>query len=231
MESSIHKNIEEIRSRIAEAALRSGRDPGSIRLLAAVKMVPPQVIQEAIDAGVTLLGENRVQEAEAKIGELGHTVAWHMIGHLQTNKVKKALELFDAIESVDSDRLAREIESRAAQMDRVVDVLIEVNTSCEDSKFGVLPEQTIELVQKIAFLPHIGIRGLMTMGRWVPDPADVRPCYRMLRELRDRIVELGIEGVSMDELSMGMSHDYEVAIEEGATEVRLGTALFGSRHG
>ncbi len=212
-----------------QAAGRAGRDPGEIKLVAVSKTIGSARIQEAIEAGVTILGENYVQEARKKIEEIGHGVQWHMIGHLQRNKAKHAVTLFDYIHSLDGISLAQEIDRRAAQKGMGVRALVEVNLSGEASKFGIDSEAVMDLVYHVAPLKHIAIEGLMTMPPYFDEPERARPHFIRLRKLRDRIQQEGIEGVRMDELSMGMSGDFEVAIEEGATMVRVGTAIFGER--
>ncbi len=212
-----------------QAARRAGRDPGKIKLVAVSKTVELARIREAIKAGVTILGENYVQEAREKIEEIGHGVQWHMIGHLQKNKAKHAVTLFDYIHSIDGIALAQEIDRRAAQKAKMVRALVEVNLSGEASKFGIGSERVVDLIHHLASLKHISIEGLMTMPPYFDEPEKARPYFIRLRELRDRVQKEGIEGVRMDELSMGMSGDFEVAIEEGATMVRVGTAIFGER--
>ena len=212
-----------------QAARRAGRDPGEIKLIAVSKTVEIAHIREAIEAGVTILGENYVQEAREKIGEIGHGIQWHMIGHLQSNKAKYVVDLFDYIHSLDGIPLARELDRRAAQKGRMVRALVEVNLSGETSKFGVASGAVMELIHHVISLEHISIEGLMTMPPYFDEPEKARPHFIRLRELRDRIQKEGIEGVRMDELSMGMSGDFEAAIEEGATMVRVGTAIFGER--
>jgi pyridoxal phosphate enzyme (YggS family) len=212
-----------------QAAGRAGRDPGEIKLVAVSKTIESARVREAIEAGVTILGENYVQEAREKIEEIGHGVQWHMIGHLQKNKAKHAVTLFDYIHSLDGIPLAQEIDRRAAQKGRSVRGLVEVNVSGEASKFGIGSEAVMDLIYHVAPLKHISIEGLMTMPPYFDEPEKARPYFIRLRELRDRIQKEGIEGVRMDELSMGMSGDFEAAIEEGATMVRVGTAIFGER--
>ncbi len=212
-----------------QAAIRAGRDPGEIKLVAVSKTVEVARIREAIEAGVTILGENYVQEARRKIEEIGHGIQWHMIGHLQSNKAKYAVTLFDYIHSIDGISLAREIDRRAAQKGRRVRVLVEVNLSGETSKFGIDSEAVMDLIHHVAALKHISIEGLMTMTPYFDEPEKARPYFIKLREFRDRIQKEGIEGARMDELSMGMSGDFEAAIEEGATMIRVGTAIFGER--
>ncbi len=225
----VRENVLQVVARIEDAADRALRDPSDVRLVAVTKTVEKGRIIEAIAAGVTCIGENRVQEAERKFGPDLPPVEKHLVGHLQTNKVARALELFDVIESVDSVRLAREISRRAEAAGHRVDVLVEVNTSGEESKYGLEPDDTVEAVSEMADLCGLRVVGLMTVGAFLPDPEDVRPCFRALRGLRDAIEEAVIPGVAMDHLSMGMTNDFEVAIEEGATIVRVGRAIFGER--
>jgi hypothetical protein len=227
--SVVVDNILKIREDIAEAALRSGRDPSEIRLMAVTKTVDDARILEAIEAGVNIIGENYVQEAKRKIATMDVDVQWHMIGHLQSNKAKYAVRLFDMIHSVDRLSLAVELDKRSAKVGRVTDVLVEVNVSGEESKSGIGAEEAPALARDIASLEHLSIRGLMTMPPWFDDPEDARPYFVALRELRDRLAAEEIPGVEMRELSMGMSGDYRVAVEEGATIVRIGTAIFGPR--
>ena len=212
-----------------QAARRAGRDTRGITLIAVSKTVGIAQIREAIEAGVTILGENYVQEAREKIEQIGHGIQWHMIGHLQSNKAKYAVTLFDYIHSLDGITLAREIDRRAAQKGKKVRALVEVNLSEEASKFGVGSEEVMELIHYVSSLEHISVEGLMTMPPYFDEPEKARPYFIRLRDLRDRIQKEGIEGVRMDELSMGMSGDFEAAIEEGATIVRVGTAIFGER--
>ena len=226
---SIREGVLQVLERIEDAAARALRDPADVTLVAVTKTVGREKVVEAIEAGVTCVGENRVQEAERKFGEGLPPVEKHLVGHLQTNKVKKALELFEVIQSVDSLRLAREIDRRSCANDSEARVLVEVNTSGEDSKHGFAPEETLEAVREMADLRGVRVIGLMTIGAFLPDPEDVRPCFRRLREIRDAIEEAVIPGVAMDHLSMGMTNDFEVAIEEGATLVRVGRAIFGER--
>lgn len=225
---AIADNVQAVLARIEQACDRAFRDPDDVRLVAVTKTVDASRIIEAINAGIDCIGENRVQEAAGKFDDLP-TVERHLVGHLQTNKVGKALELFDVIQSVDSARLAREISIRANGLDRRVPVLVEVNTSGEESKYGLDPAEVLDAVEEMADLAGIEIVGLMTIGAFLPDPEDVRPCFRKLREVRDEIEDRVIPGVRMEHLSMGMTNDFEVAIEEGATIVRVGRAIFGER--
>ena len=227
--SSIKENIEIIRNNIAEAVLRTGRNPAAVRLMAVTKTVDDERIFEAIETGVDIIGENYIQEAKRKIEKMGKQMEWHMIGHLQTNKAKYAVRFVDMIHSVDRLRLAAEINRKAEAAGRIMKILIEVNLSGEDTKSGVGKEDVMDLVRDVAPLKHVSIQGLMTMPPWSDDPEDSRPYFRELRLLRDRIAKVGIEGVVMKELSMGMTDDYIVAVEEGATIVRMGRAIFGPR--
>lgn len=229
MADEIKTNILNIRESIAAAATRAGRDPGTIQLMAVSKTVEPDRIRQALDAGITLLGENYVQEAREKIPAVGRPAEWHMIGHLQTNKVKYVVNLFDWIHSVNRLELARELDKRAGQNNRKLNALVEVNVSGEASKNGAVPEQVLELVRQISVLPNLSVRGLMTMPPYSDDPENSRPYFIALRRLRDDIVSAAVPGISMTELSMGMTDDFEVAIEEGATIIRVGRAIFGDR--
>jgi hypothetical protein len=226
---AIRDNILHIKDRIARAARRSGREPGSIRLMAVTKTVNDDRLDEAIATGIDMIGENYVQEAKAKILRLGRPVEWHMIGRLQTNKAKYAVKLFDLIHSVDSIDLAYELDRRSRLLGRPVKILIEVNLSGEETKSGVPASMATDLVRQIAGLRNLSIQGLMTMPPWFENPELARPYYAALRELSDRIYREGITGVTLRELSMGMTGDYEVAIEEGATIVRIGRGIFGER--
>jgi len=223
---TIKENLLKVMVRIEEAARRARRDPGGIKLVAVSKTVEPARIKEAIEAGVSVLGENYVQEARKKIEEIGRSVAWHFIGHLQSNKAKSAIHLFDMIHSVDSLPLAKELNRRAEQENRTVKTLVEVNLSQEATKFGTDEEKLFELVQAMLQLNHLSLEGLMTMPPYFDDPERGRPYYMKMRELREKMVQ---EGIPIKELSMGMSNDFEIAIEEGATYVRVGTAIFGAR--
>lgn len=229
MSTTIAANIAVINERIARAAARAGSDPESIRLMAVSKTVEPERIRMALEAGITLLGENYVQEAREKIPSIGRATQWHMIGHLQTNKVKYVVNLFDWVHSVDRAELAQELNKRALQNDRRLNVLIEVNVSGEASKSGIAPQQAAGLARLISTLPGLNLQGLMTMPPYPDNPEDSRPYFVALRNLRDEIRKAAIPGISMDELSMGMTDDFEIAIEEGATIVRVGRAIFGER--
>ena len=226
---SIRENIERIQARIAAACARVGRDPAEVRLVAVSKTKPTALIEQAAAAGQRLFGENYVQEFTDKAEQLRAPVEWHFIGSLQSNKVKYLRGKVAMIHSLDRLSLAEEINRQWAKLDRPVDVLLEVNLGDESSKAGTGEEEAIELVRRVAELPFLRLRGLMALPPWLDDPEEVRPYFRRLRELARRIEALKIPGVSMAELSMGMSNDFEVAIEEGATLVRVGTAIFGER--
>jgi pyridoxal phosphate enzyme (YggS family) len=221
-------NISELKARIARAAEKSGRRADRITIVAVSKTFPEDAIRAAVKAGITDIGENRIQEAEPKIKNLGKIARWHMIGHLQSNKVKRALKIFDTIQSIDSFRLAEMIDTDDEIHVRTISCLIEVNSSGEKSKFGVAPAPAIDLIKKISFLQNIKLRGLMTIGPMTDDTARLRAAFRATRELFERGKE--IAGDDFNILSMGMSADFEIAIEEGANMVRLGTAIFGRRN-
>ena len=227
---TIADNLASIQARISKAALRAGRDPAEIRLVAVSKTVSAESIQEAIAAGVTILGENYVQEARNKIVRVGKQVEWHFIGHLQSNKARYAVELFSMVQSVDRLSLAEELNQEANKRGKVLPVLIQVNISGEESKSGIDPQETLQLLERIAALQHLAVQGLMTMPPWFEDPEDARPYFSAMRKLREKLSREKIPGVALQELSMGMSGDFEVAIEEGATLVRIGTAIFGPRN-
>ena len=227
--ASIHENLSRIQDRIAAAAARVGRDPSSIDLVAVSKTKPVSLIVEAINAGITDIGENRVQEAQSKHPQIDHPVKWHLVGHLQRNKVKQALQIFDLIHSVDSPRLLAEIDRRSAELNRTTEVLIQVNTSAEPSKYGLEPDQTLDFIESAQPFPHVRIKGLMTIGAFLPDPEAVRPMFVLLRQLQEKVIAQQFPTVEMDSLSMGMTNDFEVAIEEGANLIRVGTAIFGER--
>jgi len=200
-----------------------------IKLVAAAKSRTPAEVLEAVDAGIRIVGENYVQEAQAAFQAVGHRVEWHFIGHLQTNKVKKAVEIFDLIETVDSLRLATEIDKRSADAGKTMPVLIEINSGREEQKFGVFPEAAEGLIRDMAGLKNIRVMGLMTMGPLWGDPEEARPYFQETKKAFDLIKELDIPGVRMDVLSMGMTSSYSVAVREGANMVRIGTMIFGPR--
>lgn len=224
--SEIKENLLRVMERIEKAAQRVGRDPGEIKLVAVSKTVEADRIKDAIEAGVAILGENYVQEAQKKIEEIGRPVAWHFIGHLQSNKAKYAVRLFDMIHSLDSLPLADALNRRAEQAGRIMKVMIEVNISGEATKFGTDEALVLDIARGILKFRSLSLEGLMTMPPYFESPEMSRPYYVKLRELRERMVR---EGTPLKELSMGMSNDFEIAIEEGATFVRVGTAIFGER--
>ena len=224
--SNIKENFLRVMERIERAAQRVGRDPKEVKLVAVSKTVEVDRIKEAIEAGVTILGENYVQEAQKKIEEIGRPVVWHFIGHLQSNKAKYAVRLFDMIHSIDTLPLAQELNRRGQQINRVIEVMIEVNISGEETKFGADEERVLGIAKGILSLDHLSLEGLMTMPPYFDSPEMSRPYYIKLRDLKEKMAK---EGISLKELSMGMSNDFEIAIEEGATYVRVGTAIFGAR--
>ena len=230
---SISENISRIHERIANAAKRAGRRSDEVALMAVTKTHPPERIREAYKAGLRLFGENRVQEFEAKAPALADLAAaeWHMIGHLQTNKASKAIDLFAAVDSVDSWKLAEKLDAAARKLNRRLPVLIEVNIGGEEAKSGAAPNspEWEALLQAAPRLEALKFQGLMTVPPFTVDPQDARPYFRRLRELRDATAARKLPSVGMEVLSMGMSHDFDVAIEEGSTSVRVGTAIFGER--
>jgi pyridoxal phosphate enzyme (YggS family) len=227
----LRDQLRQVKNRIDTAAGGCGRDPETIRLVAVSKTVAAEQVREAIEAGVTILGENYVQEAREKIQQLvSYPVSWHYIGHLQTNKAKYAVKLFDLIHSVDSLKLAKELDKQAKKNDKIQPILIQVNVAEQISKSGVSVEHATQLIKDIGHLPNLAVKGLMTMPPFFNAPEKVRPYFKELRQLRDQIRRESIPHVSMDELSMGMTGDFEVAIQEGATLVRIGTAIFGERN-
>ena len=235
--STVKENLLSVMERIEKAARNVRRDPSEVKLVAVSKTVEVDRIKEAIEAGVAILGENYVQEAQKKIEEIGKlaateplgkggSVSWHFIGHLQSNKAKNAIRLFDMIHSVDNIPLAEELNRRAEQAGQMLKVMIEVNLSKETTKFGTDEEQLFNLARKIQNLKRLSLEGLMTMPPYFDSPEMSRPYYVALRELKEKMAS---EGIPLQELSMGMSNDFEIAIEEGATFVRVGTAIFGPR--
>ncbi len=203
--------------------------PPDVQLVAAAKTRMPEEIKASIEAGVKIIGYNYLQEAERMFPHIGHSVQWHMIGHLQSNKAKQAVHLFDMIETIDSLKIAREVNRHSADMNKIMPVLIEINSGEESNKTGVLPNKVDNLVREISTLSHIRIQGLMTMGPRFGDPEDARPYFRATKEAFDRLNKSNITNVEMRYLSMGMSNSYKIAIEEGANIVRIGTYLFGER--
>lgn len=227
----LRERLGEVRERIAQSARRSGRAPEDVALVAVSKTHPPQLISVAVRAGVTDLGENRVQEAEGKIQEVGREAArWHLIGHLQSNKARRAVQLFHLIHSLDSVELARRLNRLCIEDGRdVLPVLIQVDLGGEETKSGAGEDELAGLVDAVSSCERLRLKGFMTLPPFFEEAELVRPFFRRLRELRDQFKARGAFGQERGELSMGMSHDYEVAIEEGATMVRVGTAIFGER--
>jgi hypothetical protein len=223
----LSENLHSIQKRIAAACERAGRAPNEVTLLTVTKSQPPEAIKAASDLGLIFFGENKIQEAKTKIPLCPGKLRWHFIGHLQSNKCRDAVELFEMIQSVDSLSLAQEIAKRAGQVSKTMPVLLEVNVAGEASKFGYPPERLLVELKELNTLPRIEVQGLMTVPPWSPEAEKVRPHFRQLRELKTECEQ--ILGVPLPCLSMGMSGDFEVAIEEGATMVRIGTALFGPR--
>jgi pyridoxal phosphate enzyme (YggS family) len=226
---SIADNLGTIQARIDAAARKSGRDPATVRLVAVSKTRPAAFVDEAARSGQRLFGENYVQELAAKAKEVTAPVEWHFIGHLQSNKVRQIAGLITMIHSVDRLSLAQEINRHWGRLGRLCDVLIEVNISCEETKCGTSTSEVFDLVRRVAALPHLRLRGLMTMPPFYDDPEGARPYFRELRRIAGEIAAENISNVEMKELSMGMSGDFEVAISEGATLVRVGSAIFGER--
>jgi pyridoxal phosphate enzyme (YggS family) len=226
----LKQRLEQVKERIRQAAESCARDPDSIRLVAVSKTVAADTVREAIEAGATILGENYVQEARDKFKALvQYHVSCHFIGHLQSNKAKYAVRLFDLIHSVDSLKLARELDKQAAKVDKVQQILVQVNISGENTKSGIPADEAAGLIAETGRLKNLAVKGLMTMPPYFYQPEKVRPFFAALRELRDRINAQSLPNVSLDELSMGMTGDFEVAVKEGATLVRIGTAIFGER--
>jgi pyridoxal phosphate enzyme (YggS family) len=222
-------NYRTLLQRIGEAAAKAGRDPGEIRLLGAAKSQSVELVRSAIGAGVKLIGENYVQEAQDKKKQIANIAEWHMIGHLQRNKARAAVEIFDMIQSLDNIALARELNKEASKRNKVVRVLVEVNLAGEESKSGIAKDKVEELLGAASELANLRVEGLMAVPPFRENPEDVRSYFQTLRELRERLCERRVANVDLRELSMGMTHDYTVAVEEGATIVRVGTALFGPR--
>lgn len=223
-------NLNWLQGRIAEAAVRAGRNPGEIKLVAVTKTVPVEKIREALSCGVNRFGENRVQEFLEKCQQLPPGVEWHLIGHLQTNKVKKIIGKVDLIHSLDRWVLADVLNQAAIEADQVVRVLVQVNVAGEKSKYGLAPSETIDFIASTAGLAGLSVEGLMTIAPWSANPEEVRPVFRQLKELAGKVKDR-VKGSKMDYLSMGMSGDWEVAVEEGANILRIGTAIFGERDG
>ena len=229
MESEVlKKRLTDIKKHIKKTAIDCGRSPDTVRLVAVSKTIPEDTVREAIKAGVDILGENYIQEARDKINTLSACpVSWHFIGHLQSNKAKYAVKLFDMIHSVDSLKLAHELNKQAKKINKIQKILIQVNISMESTKSGIHEGDAQKLIKEISLFENLSIKGLMTMPSFFNNPEKVQPCFSDLRNLRDQIRNKAIKNVTMQELSMGMTGDFEVAIKEGATLVRIGTAIFG----
>ncbi len=228
---TIKDRLTQVQRRIREAALRAGRDPGEVQLVAVSKLISAERIREGVEAGIRILGENRVQEARAKVEALpGLEVEWHLVGHLQTNKAKLAVRLFSLIHSLDSLRLAQELDKWGRSLGKTVETLVQVKLAEEETKTGLPEEEVLPFLRAVGDLPSVRVQGLMLLPPYCPDPEEVRPYFRRLRQLLDHLKGEPLpENVVLRHLSMGMSHDFEAAIEEGATLVRIGTALFGPR--
>jgi pyridoxal phosphate enzyme (YggS family) len=224
---TIKNNLEIINEKIKKAASSVNKNPEEIKLVAVTKTATTEQIKEALNAGVKIIGENRVQDAKEKYQIFTTDIEWHLIGHLQTNKAKYAVEIFDCIHSLDSIKLAQEIDKRSLQFGKIKDVLVEVNVSGEESKYGIKPEEVEPFLKGISEFPRIRVRGLMTIAPIVEDKEKIRPYFRKLQELSKEIKSKNIENVKMDYLSMGMTEDFEIAIEEGANMVRIGRGIFG----
>ena len=225
-----YQNLAEVKSNIAEAARACGRDPAEVRLIAVSKTVDSESIAEAYDCGQNLFGENRVQDALEKIDLLkGKDIHWHLIGHLQKNKVKYIIGQFDLVHSIDSFSLAETVHKKSREQGVVTAVLMQVNISGEESKNGLPPDQLQDTLVRVAQLSGVRVKGLMTIPPMQSDPEASRKYFVQLRKLRDDMVKLAIKNIHLDELSMGMSNDYQIAVQEGATMVRVGTAIFGAR--
>lgn len=225
----IAQNLHQVQENIKKACEKVNRDPSEVTLISVSKTKPVSMLQEAYDEGVRTFGENKVQEIMDKYGQLPQDIEWHMIGHLQRNKVKYIADKVTMIHSLDSLRLAETIESEASKHNRVIPVLIEVNVAMEESKFGISVDEVLPFVQELSKFPHLRVNGLMTIAPYVENPEENRQIFRKLKKLSVDIEEKNINNINMSVLSMGMTGDYQVAIEEGATMVRVGTGIFGER--
>jgi hypothetical protein len=232
MESEVlKKRLSNVKERIKKAAIDCGRDPDTVYLVAVSKTMPKDRVREAIKAGADILGENYIQEARDKINALSsYPVSWHFIGHLQSNKAKYAVKLFDMIHTVDSLKLAHELNKQAKKINKIQKILIQVNISMESTKSGVYEDDAQKLIKEISLFENLSIKGLMTMPPFFNNPEEAGPYFSALRALRDNIRDKAIKNINMQELSMGMTGDFEVAVKEGATFVRIGTAIFGERN-
>ena len=231
MQESLQRNLDEVLERIEKAAQRVGRDPDDVKLIAVSKTHPVKVLRAALAAGTAVFGENKVQEAESKIVEIGRDVAeWHLIGHLQSNKVRKAVQLFDVVQSLDSVELAKRLERICIEESREeLTVFVQVDLAGEETKSGIAESDLPKLVEFLKTCKCLRFSGLMIVPPYFENPDDVRPYFRKLREMRDKLLSQNAFANGEGELSMGMSHDFEIAVEEGATVVRVGTAIFGAR--
>jgi len=230
-QAGLRHRLERIQERMEEAARRAGREPGDVRLVDVTKTVPPERVLEVVEAGLSTLGENYVQEAVRKQQAMPRRVCWHMIGHLQSNKVKQAVSVFDVFETVDRPRIVQELQRHAAEAGQVLSVMIQLNLAREASKSGAAQDEALSLIERVASCENLRCTGLITLPPYYDEPERVRPFFAALREIRDRLQARCPPEVRLTDLSMGMSGDFEVAIEEGATHVRVGTALFGPRTG
>lgn len=228
--NSIALNIQEIRRKVAKAAGLSGRKPDAIDIVAVTKTIPIPDIEKAITAGICKIGENRVQELAKKHGKINNQIEWHMIGHLQTNKTRQIIDKADLIHSLDRWSLALELNKRSALVGKIMPVLIQVNIAKEETKFGLYQKEVIPFIEEAIQLPNIAIKGLMTMAPFVENPEEVRSVFKALFTLSKKIESMELKGVKMDYLSMGMTNDYEVAIEEGANLIRIGSGIFGKNN-
>ena len=226
----IAKNLQEVESKICEACKKANRDRSEVTLIAVSKTKPVSMLEEAYSNGIRCFGENKVQELTDKYDQLPTDISWHMIGHLQRNKVKYIVDKATLIHSVDSIRLAETIEQEATKKDVVVDILVEVNVAEEDSKFGLKVDEVIMFIEEVSVFSHLRVKGLMTIAPYVENPEENRAIFARLKKLSVDIKEKNIDNVSVDILSMGMTNDYQIAIEEGATMVRVGTGIFGERN-
>lgn len=230
MKETIKHNLKIIQNRITKACRETGRNMEEVKLLLATKTVSAENIQIAIDEGNFLVGENKVLEAQEKYEILkDEPCKWHVIGHLQTNKIKYALKFADVIQSIDRMKLATKLQNRCEYDQRDIDIFIQVNTSFEDSKFGIAPDKAIEFIKQVSEFPRLHIKGLMTIGLLSSKDEKVRDCFRLLKEIQQKAIDLKLPNSTFDELSMGMSNDLELAISEGSTMIRVGTAIFGDR--
>jgi PLP dependent protein len=227
--TKVTKNLQEVQALIAEAAKVGGQKPDDIQLVAVTKTVPVDIIKEVVEAGILQLGENRVQELLAKYNEISHEVEWHIIGHLQTNKVKYIIDKVKLIHSLDRLSLAEEINQRGNQLNIIVDTLVQVNYSGEESKYGLRPNEIRGFIDKVRNMPNLRVKGFMTMAPFYSDPEEARWVFAGVKRMRDELIRENIPNVNLNILSMGMTNDYQVAIQEGANMIRVGSGIFGAR--